>query len=71
MELITLKNGLKFVILSKLDFNNQKYLYLSSYDDNVNFIFAKVNNDKTIDPIDNGETITELLKIIDKQIKNG
>ena len=71
MEVITLKNGLKFVILSKLELNDEKYLYLSSYDDNINFIFAKVHKDKTIEPIDDGETIVELLKIIDTQIKKG
>lgn len=69
MELITLKNGLKFVILAKLNFNDNKYLYLSSYDNDMNFIFAKVNDDKTIDPIDDGETIVELLKLIDDESK--
>ena len=69
MELITLKNGLKFVILAKLNFNDDKYLYLSSYDNDMNFIFAKVNDDKTIDPIDDGETIVELLKLIDDESK--
>lgn len=67
MELITLNNGLKFVILSKLKMNNQKYLYLSSYDDNINFIFAKINEDKTVEPVDDGETIVELLKLLDKE----
>ena len=71
MEIITLKNGLKFVVLSKLEMNNQKYLYLSSYDDDMNFIFAKVKEDKTIEPINDGETIIELLKLIDKEIKKG
>ena len=71
MEIITLKNGLKFVVLSKLELNGEKYLYLSSYDDNINFIFAKVHEDKTIYPIDDGEIVVELLKIIDTQIKKG
>lgn len=71
MEIITLKNGLKFVILAKLELNDEKYLYLSSYDDDINIIFAKVNDDKTIEPIDDGETIVELLKLIeDKQKKD-
>ena len=31
MEIITLKNGLKFVILAKVELNEERYLYLSSY----------------------------------------
>lgn len=69
MEIITLKNGLKFVVLAKLELNDEKYLYLSSYDDDINIIFAKVNDDKTIEPIDDGETIVELLKLIEEKQK--
>lgn len=71
MELITLKNGLKFVIGAKLDYNDEKYVYLSSYDDEMNFIFAKVKENKSLEPISDGETIANLLKLIDEQIKEG
>ena len=70
MEIITLKNGLKFVILAQLELNNDKYLYLSSYDDNITIIFAKVNDDKTIEPISDGETIVKLLQLIEEQKKD-
>lgn len=70
MEIITLKNGLKFVILAKVELNEERYLYLSSYgEEDINFIFAKVNDDKTIEPIENGEVIVELLKIIEEKQK--
>ena len=71
MELITLKNGLKFVVGAKLDYNDEKYVYLSSYDDDMNFIFAKVKENKSLEPISDGETIANLLKLIDEQIKEG
>ena len=71
MELITLKNGLKFVVGAKLDYNDEKYVYLSSYDDDMNFIFAKVKENKSLEPISDGETIANLLKLIDEQIKKG
>ena len=71
MELITLKNGLKFVVGAKLDYNDEKYVYLSSYDDEMNFIFAKVKENKSLEPISDGETIANLLKLIDEQIKEG
>lgn len=71
MELITLKNGLKFAIVDKLDLNNEKYVYLSSYDDEMNLIFAKVNKDKSLDPISDGKTIAQLLKLIEEKTKEG
>ena len=71
MELITLKNGLKFVVGAKLNYNNKKYVYLSSYDDDMNCIFAEVKGNKSLEPISDGETITNLLKLIDEQIKEG
>lgn len=71
MELITLKNGLKFVIVDKLDLNDEKYVYLSSYDDEMNLIFAKVNKDKSLEPISDGKTIAQLLKLIEGKTKEG
>jgi len=71
MELITLKNGLKFVIVDKLDLNDEKYVYLSSYDDEMNLIFAKVNKDKSLEPISDGKTIAQLLKLIEEKTKEG
>lgn len=71
MELITLKNGLKFAIVDKLDLNDEKYVYLSSYDDEMNLIFAKVNKDKSLDPISDGKTIAQLLKLIEEKTKEG
>lgn len=71
MELITLKNGLKFVVGAKIDYNDEKYVYLSSYDEEMNFIFAKVNKDKSLEPISDGETIIQLLKLIDEKTKEG
>ena len=71
MELITLKNGLKFVVGAKLNYNNKKYVYLSSYDNDMNCIFAEVKGNKSLEPISDGETITNLLKLIDEQIKEG
>ena len=71
MELITLKNGLKFVVGAKLNYNNKKYVYLSSYDDDMNCIFAEVKGNKSLEPISDGETIANLLKLIDEQIKEG
>lgn len=68
-EIITLKNGLKFVVLSKIDYENEKYLYLCSYDNDLDIIFAKVVDGDKILPIEDENLIIELIKNANKDIK--
>lgn len=69
-EIIKLENGLKFVVLSKLNFQEKKYLYLSSYEtEDIQFIFAEINKDGTITPVEDGETTFELMELVIKNIK--
>ena len=70
-EVITLKNGLRFVVLSKLDFEGEKYLYLSSYDncDDLQIIFAKVHDSKKIEPIEDGMLIVKLMEVVNKEVE--
>ena len=71
-EVITLKNGLKFVILSKFEYEENKYLYLSSYDDcdEIQIVFAKVYDNKKIEPIEDGELIVKLMETVNYKMKN-
>ena len=68
MDIIALKNGLKFVVLDKISYEGNRYLYLASYDDDTNIIFAKLN-DKLIEPIEDGNLIVKLLQVVEKDIK--
>ena len=68
-QIIKVKNGLEFVVLSKLELEGERYLYLSTFDKDMNFVFAKVIDDEYIEPITDGEIISKLLLLIDKQIK--
>ena len=67
-EIITLNNGLKFVVLSKIVFDGEKYLYLSSYDDDMNIVFVRMNYDK-LEPVEDGDLIVNLLKIVQNELK--
>ena len=68
-QVITLKNGLKFVVLSKIDYEEEKYLCLSSYDDNVNIIFTRIIGNDKIVPVEDGNLIVNLLEKVKKEIK--
>ena len=65
-EIITLENGLMFVVLKEIDYDGESYLYLSSYDEDVNLIFARVEDD-TISPIEDGNLIVRLLNLLGNQ----
>lgn len=69
-EIITLKNGLKFVVLSKFVYEGEKYLYLSSYNtDDIEIIFAKAFDDNKLLPVEDGDLIIKLFEVIKKDIK--
>ena len=69
-RVINLKNGLKFVILSELELENEMYLYLSSMDKEINFIFAKVIDATNIQPVSDERVIAKLMKLIDVKFKD-
>lgn len=68
-DIVTLKNGLKFVVLAKISYEGEKYLCLSSYDDNVNIVFARYYDSNKLEPVEDGDLIVKLLDIAKKEIK--
>jgi hypothetical protein len=69
-EIIKLTNGLKFVVLSKVKYNNEKYLFVSSVTEELQFLFLKQIDDKgTITPVEDGELIVTLSKLVETEIK--
>jgi hypothetical protein len=69
-EIIKLTNGLKFVVLSKVKYNNEKYLFVSSVTEELQFLFLKQIDDKgTIIPVEDGELIVALSKLVETEIK--
>ena len=65
---IVLENGLEFVIITDLVLDNQKYLFLSTNEEDMKFIFARVEKDNTITPIEDGETIVKLHDMVDEKV---
>ena len=67
-KVITLENGLEFLILTTIKLNNETYLYLSSLDEDLNLIFVKLN-DEYIEVVEDGETLGILLNEVGKQVR--
>ena len=57
---IELENGLKFMILSSHMLDGEKYLFLASVSEDIKYIFAKLVDDKIIEPVEDGEIIARL-----------
>lgn len=57
--IVTLDDNKKYVIVSILEYQNNKYLYLSDIDDFKNIIIGKVENDE-IDIVEDEELLGTL-----------
>ena len=69
-EIIKLTNGLKFIVLSKIKYNNEKYLFVSSITEKLQFLFLKqLDNDGNVSPVEDEELISILSKLVEKNIK--
>ena len=68
-QIITLKNGLRFVVVSKVDYNEDKYLCLSTYDKDIKIVFTKIIGNDRIVPVEDGELILKLFELAKKDVK--
>ena len=57
---IELDSGLKFMIISRHELDGEKYLYLASVTDNIKYIFARVIDEVTIEPVEDDQIIAKL-----------
>ena len=67
--MITLKNGLKFVVLSKITYENERYLCLSNVDNPTDIVFALAHDETKLTPVEDGELIIKLLEELQTSFK--
>lgn len=51
-DIITLSDENKYLVASKVSYNNSKYIYLVDINDNKNLKFAEIENDGVISELD-------------------
>lgn len=51
-DIITLSDENKYLVASKVNYNNSKYIYLVDINDNKNLKFAEIENDGVISELD-------------------
>lgn len=68
-RVIELDNGLKFAQLSKVEHENNKYLFVVSLTESPKFLFLeRGKNKEEIIPIEDGKLILKLTQIVQEQI---
>ena len=70
-KILKLKNGLKFMVLDIQEYEGEKYLFLASVTEEIQYIFARVIDEINIEPITDGELILKLTALVgDKLLKD-
>lgn len=65
-DIITLSDENKYLVASKVNYNNSKYIYLVDINDNKNLKFAEIENDGVISELDasiDAELINNLVSL--------
>lgn len=60
-DIITLSDKNKYVVASKISYNNSKYVYLVDINDNTNVKFAEIEENNLLSELDN---------VIDEELLN-
>ena len=70
-NIIELDNGLKFIILSRIKFENNKYLFVASVTEEMKFLFLQqIDDNGGVAPVEDGELVIKLSKEVVKQFQN-
>ena len=72
-DIITLSDENKYLVASKVNYNNTKYVYLVDINDNKNLKFAEIENDGVISELDtniDAKLINNLVPLFYNNSKN-
>lgn len=67
-QAITLSNDIKYLVLSKVNYQNNNYLYLTSMEDDPKVLICKEEDNKVVIVTDE-DIIKNLILLFDKDIK--
>ena len=69
-NIIELDNGLKFVILNKIKYEEDKYLFVASVTEDIKFLFLKqLDSMGNVEPVIDGNLIITLTHITQEQME--
>jgi len=62
-DFITLSDNIKYLVVSKVNYQDMEYYYLVDINNNSNIKFVTFENDEVLD-VDNSEVLDEIFKLM-------
>lgn len=70
-KFLQLTNGLKFLVLDQIEHEGERYFFLASVTEDVEYVFARLLKDNGLEPITDGDLVLELTqKVSNKVLQN-
>ena len=69
MRYVELDDGMKFLVLTELDYEKNHYLYVASVTEDVKYFFLWQKDAETIEFVEDGRLILDMLKIVVEDLK--
>ena len=69
MRYVELDDGMKFLVLTELDYEKNHYLYVASVTEDVKYFFLWQKDADTIEFVEDGRLILDMLKIVVEDLK--
>ena len=66
---IELDNGLKFLVLSKHTVDDNDYLFLVSVTKKPTYVFTKVIDEDTLEPVEDPVVLTKLTQLLSESLQ--
>ena len=69
MRYVELDDGMKYLVLTELDYEKNHYLYVASVTEDVKYFFLWQKDAETIEFVEDGRLILDMLKIVVEDLK--
>ena len=69
MRYVELDDGMKFLVLTELDYEKNHYLYVASVTEDVKYFFLWQKDADTIEFVEDGRLILDMLNIVVEDLK--
>ena len=69
-KFLKLTNGLKFMVLDQIEHDKERYFFLASVTEDVQYVFARLLDDNGLEPVTDGDLVLELTSKVSEKVFN-
>ena len=67
-KFLKLTNGLKFLVLEKVEFEGERYFWLASVTEDVQYVFARLLDNNGLEPVTDGDLLLNLTNMVTEKV---